>query len=140
MVQGMAKDPSPCFKAARTCVAHLTEAGFQVSSWTVLRDSAIVVRADSPESSEPKFGWKHKATQCVHQQFHDTICWPELSDPERALMRSKHGPLSSAVLTAVPTNKMTRTDAQPVCSSLADVHDLHYASLMFWRKKKKCRH
>ena len=30
MVQGMARDPSPCFEAVTTCVAHLTEAGFEV--------------------------------------------------------------------------------------------------------------
>ena len=113
MVQGMARDPCPCFEAVRTCVEHLTEAGFEVSPWTVLRDSTTVARADSPEPSEPKFGWQHKATRCVHQQFHDTVYWPELSDPERALMRSQHGPLSSAALTAVPTNRMTRIEAQP---------------------------
>ena len=113
MVQGMARDPCPCFEAVRTCVAHLTEAGFEVPPWTVLSDSTTVARADSPEPSEPKFGWQHKATRCVHQQFHDTIYWPELSDPERALMRSQHGPLASAALTAVPTNRMTRIEAQP---------------------------
>ena len=33
--------------------------------------------------------------------------------PERVLMRSQHGPLVSAALTAVPTNRMTRIEAQP---------------------------
>ena len=35
-----------------------------------------------------------------------------LSDPERTLTRSQHGPLASAVLTAVPTSRMTRIEAQ----------------------------
>ena len=66
MMQGMAMDPCPCFEAVRTCMEHLTEAGFEVPPWTVLRDGTTVARADSPEPSEPKFGRQHKATQCVH--------------------------------------------------------------------------
>ena len=64
MVQGMARDPSPCFEAARTCVAHLTEAGFEVPPWTVLKDSTTVARADSPEPGEPKLGGSTKP-HCV---------------------------------------------------------------------------
>ena len=45
MVFGMLRDPAPCFDAVRTCVEHLTEAGFDVPSWTALRDSTTVVRA-----------------------------------------------------------------------------------------------
>ena len=113
MVQGLTRDPAPCFDAVRTCVDHLIEAGFGVPSWSALRDNTTVIRADSPEPSEPKFGWQHKATRCVHQTFHDSVYWPELSDPELALMRFQHGPLASAVLTAVPTSRMTRIEAQP---------------------------
>ena len=67
----------------------------------------------SPEPSEPKFGWQQKATQCFHRKFHGVEYWPGLSNPERALMLSQCGPLASATRTAVPTNRMTRIEAQP---------------------------
>ena len=39
--------------------------------------------------------------------------WPGLSDSSRALLGSQHGPLAFASLTALPTSKATRVDAQP---------------------------
>ena len=36
-----------------------------------------------------------------------------MEDPERALMRSQHGPLASAPLTPLPTSRVMRLDAQP---------------------------
>ena len=39
-------------------------------------------------------------------------CWL-LSDSTKALMLSQYGPLASAPLTALPTSKATRLDAQP---------------------------
>ena len=113
MVQGLARDTAPCFSAVRTCVTSLTEAGFEVPSWRMLRASTEPVRADAPEPSEPKIGWQQKATRCLHQKFHDVEYWPSLSNPERALMRSQRGPLASATFTAVPINRMTRIEAQP---------------------------
>ena len=53
-VQRMARDPSPCFEAVRSCVAHLTEAGFEVHSWTVLRDSTTVALADTTPFTVPE--------------------------------------------------------------------------------------
>ena len=41
-----------------------------------------------------------------------TSCWSSLTDDERAMMHSQHGPLTSSVLTAVPTNRMTRFEVQ----------------------------
>ena len=63
MVQGLARDPAPCFSAVRTCVTSLIEAGFEVPSWRVLRASTEAVRPDAPEPSQPKFGWQQKATR-----------------------------------------------------------------------------
>ena len=54
-----------------------------------------------------------KAARCLHQKFYDEECWPRLSNPERALMRSQCGPLASITFTAVPTSRMTRIEAQP---------------------------
>ena len=79
----------------------------------MLRASTEPVRADTPEPSEPKFGWQQKATRCLHQKFHNVEYWPGLSNPERALMRSQCGPLASATFPAVTTNRMTRIEAQP---------------------------
>ena len=61
MVQGLARGPAPYFSAVRTCVASLTEAGFEVLSWSVLRENTTAVRADAPEPSKPKLDGSRKA-------------------------------------------------------------------------------
>ena len=68
-------------------------------------------RVAEPELNQPKFGWQQKATQQLQQQYIREEAWPELGDPARALLRSQHGPLAS--LTALPTSRATRIDAQP---------------------------
>ena len=40
--------------------------------------------------------------------------WMDLTDAEKALMHSQRGPLASAVFTTMPTNQMTRIEAQPL--------------------------
>ena len=65
----------------------------------------------SQNSHEPKVGWQQRAVQSLHQKFHKENHWPRLTDAERALMHSQHGPLASAHF--VPTIRMTRFEAQP---------------------------
>ena len=58
-----------------------------------------------------KVGWQQKAFKSLHQKFHEES-YLRLTDAERALMHSQHGPLASVPFTAVPTTRMTRFEAQ----------------------------
>ena len=54
--------------------------------------------------TNPRVGWQRKAVRQVEQKFiHEG----------RALLRSQRGPLASSPLTANPTSRMTRMEAQP---------------------------
>ena len=68
---------------------------------------------EDPEPNAPKFGWQQRATRPLEAQFFQDSVWPFMEDLERALMRSQHGPLASAPLTALPTSRVMRLDAQP---------------------------
>ena len=59
-------------------MAHLTEAGLEVPPWTVLRDRTL----PEPIPQNP-------ASPSLINSSTDTIYWPELSDLERVLMRSR---------------------------------------------------
>ena len=87
-------------------------AGLEIPSWRELAEIPPE-RVAEPEPNQPKFGWQQKATRKLEQQFVREEVWPELGDPARALLRSQHGPLASAPLTALPTSRATRIDAQP---------------------------
>ena len=58
-------------------------------------------------------GWQQQATKYLHQKFWDEQFCGELTDAQKALMLSQRGPLASAAFTVVPTNRMTRMEAQP---------------------------
>ena len=49
----------------------------------------------------------------LEKNFIDEVVWPGLDNASRALFRSQHGPLASALFTALPTSRVTRVDAQP---------------------------
>ena len=80
--------------------------------WRLLTEDEEAVRADNPEPNEPKFGWQQKASRALHKKFCQEVHLPRLTEPERAMMRSQHGPLASSALTAVPTHRMTKIDPQ----------------------------
>ena len=90
-------------------VAHLTEAGFEVPVDSV-EGQHRCCPSRLPRTQRAQVWVQHKATRCVHQ-------------PQRALMRSQHGPLVSAPLTAVPTTRMTRIEGQPFVFSCYDTSD-----------------
>ena len=68
--------------------------------------------ATEAEPHEPKTGGQQKAAQKIHEKFHQVSYWPSLTDAEKAMMHSQHGPLASSVVTAVPTNRTTRFESQ----------------------------
>ena len=112
MITHMADGTAPCFEAVRACEQSLVTAGLEIPSWRELAETPPE-RVAEPEPNQPKFGWQQKATQQLQQQYIREEVWPELGDPARALLRSQHGPLASAPLTALPTSRATRIDAQP---------------------------
>ena len=112
MIRHLEGGVAPCFQAVRECRELVEEAGLTVPSWTVLLQTRPQVEED-PEPNQPKQGWQQKATRELETKFSRDVVWPCLSDPRRAMMRSQHGPLASAALTALPTSRAMRIDPQP---------------------------
>ena len=71
MVLSLGGGPVPCFRAVRSCVHSLTEAGLDVSSRTSLAGSQEVLFAQEPEPHEPEAEWQHKATKRLHEKFQE---------------------------------------------------------------------
>ena len=101
-----------CFQAVRECRELVEEAGLEVPSWTELSVSPLRVE-EEPEPNQPRQGWQQKATKQLEIQFLFDVVWPGLNDSRRAMLRSQHGPLASAALTALPTSRATRIASQP---------------------------
>ena len=113
MVVGLeVDDPVACFRSVRQCKQAVLDAGLEIPHWQELPDSPLPQEQD-PEPSQPKAGWQQRATEKLEQKFVREEVWPLLTDSTRALLRSQHGPLASAPLTALPTSKATRLEAQP---------------------------
>ena len=142
LITGIHRGPTPCFAPVRTCQGTLEEAGLEIPSWRTLADTPPQ-REDGAEPAEPKVEWQHRATRCLEDQHLRVQLWPTLTNPVRALMRSQCGPLASAALTALPTNRATRLDPQPFrmwlcplplssrtcrCGRLLDVYGHHRAA------------
>ena len=116
MVDGLVRGPAECF---RSCAQTLTNAGFEMPPWRLLAQDEEVVRADDPEPNEPKFGSQQKANRALHKKFCQEVHLPRLSELERAMMRSQHGPLASSALTAVRGSaKTSGTLIAPVLTHL----------------------
>ena len=95
--------------APLTC---LQSAGLEMPPWQELADN-LPPRHEEPEPTQPHFGWQQRASRKLEEKFLREEVWPGLSNSSRALLRSQHGPLASASLTALPTSKAARVDAQP---------------------------
>ena len=83
----------PCFQAARQCREVVEEAGLVLPSWMELSHSPTY--HNTAGSRKPPDNWT---------KFVFDVVWPGLSDARRALLRSQHGPLASAALTALPSS------------------------------------
>ena len=112
MIHEIEHGQGPSFTAVRECRGALVEAGLDVPSWVDLSET-LPEPVEDPEPDAPKFGWQQRATRPLEAQFFQDSVWPYMEDPERALMRSQHGPLAPAPLTALPTSRVMRLDAQP---------------------------
>ena len=131
IVAGLADSPVPCFQAVREC----QRVSRCLLGLVELSDS-LPAREEEPEPNQPKFGWQQKATKKLEKKFIDEVVWPGLDNASRALLRSQHGPLASALFTALPTSRVTRVDAQPfrllLCRRLHLPLPLFHAHLPMW--------
>ena len=103
---------------ARECVASLADAGCVLPRWLELVDG---VRPPVPEDTgdpfQPRQGWQHYASNTV-EELHLREALPALPPPQRALVRSQGGPLSSRPFVCCPTSRLTKFSSQSfVCCS-----------------------
>ena len=112
MIDGLQTNaPLTCLQSVRQCRQVLQDAGLEMPPWQLAE--SLPPRQEEPEPTQPHFGWQQRASRKLEEKFLREEVWPGLSDSSRALLRSQHGPLASASLTALPTSKATRVDAQP---------------------------
>ena len=102
MIGHVEEGTAPCFQAVRECRELVEEAGLEVPSWTELSVSPPRLE-EEPEPNQPRQGWQQKATKQLEIKFLSNVVWPGLNDARKAMLRSQHGPLASAALTALPT-------------------------------------
>ena len=86
------------------CREVVEEAGLALPSWTELSHSPPPAEAE-PEPNQPRHSWQQKATRQLETRFVSDVVWPGLTDSRRALLRSQHGPLASAALTALDPSR-----------------------------------
>ena len=79
MIHDLDVGTEPCFSAVRRCAHTLTEAEFEAPSWSTMTESEELLFAEESEPHEPKVGW-------------------QLTDADKALMHSQHGPLAQQCL------------------------------------------
>ena len=87
VVRGFSQASSQCCKAVSDAVSRL---------------QAVRARHRDRDPTEPKHGWQKVASLVVHKRHREEIVWPQLSESERASVRSQSGPLASVPLTAFP--------------------------------------
>ena len=98
MIVGIDRDPAPCFQSVRNCEHALAEAGMAIPSWVEMAATPPSAAAD-PEPTGPKYGRQQQASKQLQEKFHLDVVWPSLSESERAMLRSQHGPLASGAMT-----------------------------------------
>ena len=112
MIRNLEAGTTPTFEVVRQCKDSVVAAGLEVPSWYDLSFPRVVELMEL-EPNQPKFGWQQQASRLLEKKFVADQLWPRWDNSQRALMRSQHGPLASAALTALPTSRATRIDAQP---------------------------
>ena len=105
MIRHLEEGTAPCFQAVRQCNDSVTAAGLVVS-FTPPKD------LEDPRT-QPTAARLAAESHQTEEGFSIHVMWPGLNDSRKALLRSQHGPLASAALTALPTSRATRIDSQP---------------------------
>ena len=85
------------------CAAHLQDVGVQLPTWEALAGG--VRPATSLEE-------KHASVVSVQSHHREHVVWPQLTPADRGTARSQSGPLSSVPFTTMPTNRVSRFEAE----------------------------
>ena len=110
MTAGIDRDPAPRFQSVRNC-EHVGRC--RSGNPIVERDGNTSHSCVDPEPTGHKNVRQQKVSRQLQEKFCRGVVWPSLSDPERALLRSQHGHLASAAMTALPTSSATKIAALP---------------------------
>ena len=70
VIDGIARDPDPCFQAVGRCEGALHDAGLVTPTWREEMSESPPERVSQPEPNGPKFGWQHAANRTLEEQFH----------------------------------------------------------------------
>ena len=62
----------------------LVDLGFEPLEWESHLVDAIDIRWER-RTQQPKIGWQKKWVSLVEQHYLQTVVWPTLSEPERAI-------------------------------------------------------
>ena len=113
IIRGMHGRVSDCLSAVQDCAAHLQDVGAQLPTWEALAGGVRPATSleEEKEPSEAR-GWQKHASVSVQSYHREHVVWPQLNPAERAMVRSQSGPLSSVPFTAMPTNRVTRFEAE----------------------------
>ena len=111
IIRGMHGRVSDCLSAVQDCAAHLQDVGAQLPTWEALA-GGVRPATSLEEEKEPSQarGWQKHASVSVQSHHREHV--PQLNPAERAMVRSQSGPLSSVPFTAMPTNRVTRFEAE----------------------------
>ena len=103
----------PSLVSAQTAARHLFGVeGFQLPSWEELAHGLRPpeVEPDDFEAGGCRGGWQHEASIRVERQ-HRSSLMVQLTDSERAMLRSQSGPLAGVPLSTTPANFLSRIDS-----------------------------
>ena len=95
-VAGIIGGEMASMNVARECVGSLADAG-----------CVPPVPEDTGDPFQPRQGWQHFASNTV-EELHLREALPALPPPQRALVRSQGGPLSSRPFVCCPTSRLTK--------------------------------
>ena len=105
MSDGLGKGTDLCFRVARSCV--LSEAGCDIPSWAILQKVTRSCLPQNPTPTNLRQGGSGKREK-IPREVPPSELVASVSDVEKAMMHSQHGPLASSAL----TNRVTRFEAQ----------------------------
>ena len=114
MLQGLngGRRQTISLNVARECATSLAEAGCELPTWLDLVDGVRPpIPMDMGDPFQPRQGWQHFVSNTVEER-HLRERLLTVLPPERALVRSQGGPLSSRPYVCCPTSRLTKFQPQ----------------------------
>ena len=97
--------------------ARLREVGLDTPDWKALAGGLRPGTEERErEPCQVSHGWQKVASESVHEHHRVNVVWPQLSPSERALVRSRSGPLSSVPFTALLLRRLRLPLPFTVCT------------------------